>query len=468
MKYAIGSKQRPLTIAIIGSGPSGFYAADALLKQKNSSVEVDMFEMLPTPYGLVRAGVAPDHQKIKTVSKIYDDIAQLPQFRFWGNIEFGKDLKKSDILERFDAVIYATGLQSDRKMGIPGEHLAGSTSATEFVGWYNGHPDFQHLEFDFSTENVAIIGMGNVAMDISRILAMTGDELSATDIAHHALQPLSESRIKNIYLIARRGPMQAAFDNTSTRVIPRLSGAVALVDPDELKLEQETRMILEQTREQRIINNLKFLDAISKNRASPDLRNIYFLFRRTPLEIYASKKNIAGGLRMVKNELFQDEFGSLKSRATDVAENLEAGLVIRSIGYQLKPLPDVPFDVRQGVIANDDGRVISIETRDICPGEYVTGWAKRGPTGVIGTNKPDAMATVRYLLEDFQNKTAGVGDEPQSQRVMDLLKSKKLVFVPFEDWKILDKAELEEGKKKAKPREKITTVEEMLRVIHGK
>jgi len=465
MKYAIGSEQRPLRVAIIGSGPSGFYAAERLLKQDCISIEVDMFEMLPTPYGLVRAGVAPDHQKIKKVSQIYDTIAQLPQFRFWGNVEFGKDLEKSDLLDLFDAIIYAVGLQSDRKMGLSGEDLPGSWSATQFVGWYNGHPDFQHLEFDFTTENAAIIGMGNVAMDVSRILAMTTEELAATDIAHHALRQLQESRIRNIYLINRRGPMQATFDNTSTKIIPNLSGAVALTNPDGLKLEQETKMILDQTGDRKIIDNLKFLDAISKNRPSSEHRNIHFLFRLSFLEIYASENNTVGGLKMVKNELFQNEFGSLKSRATDVMEDIKAGLVIRAIGYKLKPLPDVSYDFNRGVIANYKGRVVNPETQAICPREYVTGWAKRGPTGVIGSNKPDAYETVEFLLEDIKNHFAEATDEPQLQRVTKLLESKKLVFVPFEDWKILDQAELENGMRKDKPREKVTTVKEMLRLI---
>jgi ferredoxin--NADP+ reductase len=465
MKYALGSDQRPLKVAIIGSGPAGFYAAERLLKQEDISVEVDMFEMLPTPFGLVRAGVAPDHQKIKSVTKLYDTIAQLPQFRFWGNVEFGKALEKSDLLDLFDAIIYAIGLQSDRGMGIPGENLDGSCSATDFVGWYNGHPDFQHLNFDFTTENVAIIGMGNVAMDVSRILAMTIEELSTTDIAHHALEQLKENKIKNIYLIARRGPMQAAFDNTSTKVIPNLSRANALVNPDELKLEQETKKILEQTKDRKIINNLKFLDAIAKNSSSSKHRNIHFLFRRSPLEIYTSKNNTVGGLRIVKNELFHDELGSLKSRATDICEDIEAGLIIRSIGYKLKPLQGVPYDANRGVIANDNGRVVNLETQTICSREYVTGWAKRGPTGVIGSNKPDAYETVELLLEDFENKSAEAINEPHLQQVTKLLDSKKLIYVPFEDWKILDQAELENGMKKDKPSEKVTTVKEMLKLI---
>jgi ferredoxin--NADP+ reductase len=465
MKYAFGSEQRPLRVAIIGSGPSGFYAAERLLKQEDISVEVDMFEMLPTPYGLVRAGVAPDHQKIKSVSKIFDVIAQNPKFRFWGNVEFGKDLMKSELLSLYDAIIYAIGLQSDREMGIPGEGLPGSWSATQFVGWYNGHPDFQHLEFDFTNENAVIIGMGNVAMDISRILAMTTDELAATDIASQALEQLNSSRIKNIYIINRRGPMQATFDNTTTKIISNLSGAIALVDPNELKLEQETQKILEQTRDRKIIDNLKFLDAISKNKHSSAHRNIHFLFRLSFLEISASEHNTVGGLKMVKNELFRDEYGSLECRATDVAEDIDTGLVIRAIGYKLKPLQDVPYDAIRGVIANYKGRVINPETQAICPGEYVTGWAKRGPKGVIGSNKPDAYETVELLLEDFENNSAEAINEPHLQQVTKLLDSKKLIFVPFEDWKILDQAELENGMKKDKPREKVTTVKEMLKLI---
>lgn len=467
MNYFIGSNERPLNVAVIGSGPSGFYIAESLLRQKELCVEIDMFESLPTPYGLVRAGVAPDHQQIKSVSKVYEKIAKLPQFRFWGNVHFGKDIQKAEILEYFDVVVYAVGAQSDRSIGIPGEELRGSYSATEFVGWYNGHPDYEHLTFDFSTQCVAVIGMGNVAMDIARILARTNEELSKTDIAKHALEQLAQSKIRNIYLIARRGPMQSAFTSAGTKEIPNLSKAVAVVDPSELKLEDVSKKILEDTKEKRIIQNLEFLDKISKNQESSQLRSIRFLFRRSPLEILG-KDGVVNGLKIVKNELFQDEFGALKSRATEVSDDLEVGLVFRSIGYKVKPLPGVSFDSHRGVIANKNGRVVDAVSGKICPREYVVGWAKRGPTGIIGTNKSDAVETARLLLEDHKNQQAETMNDSQIHIIIKMLQSKKIRFVPFEDWKIIDKVEIEDGEKKSKPREKITTVKEMLEIIREK
>jgi len=464
MKHSIGSKERPLNVAVIGSGPSGFYIAESLLKQEEFYVEVDMFERLPTPYGLVRAGVAPDHQQIKSVSKIYEKIAQLPQFRFWGNVHFGTDIQKDDIMDHFDAVVYAVGAQSDRSMGIPGEEFRGSYSATEFVGWYNGHPDFEHLKFDFSSNAAAVIGMGNVAMDIARILARTPEELSKTDIAKHAQKQLSQSNIRNIYLIARRGPMQSAFTSAGTKEIPKLSQAVAVVEPSELKLEDVSKKILENTKEKRIIQNLEFLETISKNRESANLRSIRFLFRRSPLEILG-KDGIVNAIKIVKNELFKDDFGALKARATEVSEVIEVGLVFRSIGYRVKPLPGVSFDSQRGVIANENGRVMNAANGKVCPGEYVVGWAKRGPTGIIGTNKSDAVETSGLLIEDYKNQQADVLTESRSQVIVNMLQSKKIHFVPFEDWKILDKVEIEVGEKKSKPREKITTVKEMLEII---
>ena len=464
MQYAIGSKERPLNVAIIGSGPSGFYIAENLLKQEKFYIEVDMFESLPTPYGLVRAGVAPDHQQIKSVSKIYEKIAQLPRFRFWGNIHFGSDIQKADILEHFDAIVYAVGAQSDRRMGIPGEELQGSYSATEFVGWYNGHPDFRNLTFDFSTKAAAVIGMGNVAIDIARILARTPEELSKTDIAQHAQEQLAHSKIKDIYLIARRGPMQSAFTSAGIKEIPNLSQAVAIVDPSELKLEDESKIILEDTKDKRIIQNLKFLESISNNHESSQLRSIRFLFRRSPLEILG-QDGVVNGIKIVKNELFQNEFGALKAQATEVSEDLETGLVFRSIGYKVKPLPGVSFDQQRGVIANRNGRVVDSTSQEICPNEYVVGWAKRGPTGIIGTNKADALETAKLLLEDYRNRQAETLIDSRSQVIVRMLQSKKIPFVPFEDWKILDQTEIEVGEKKLKPREKITTVEEMLEII---
>jgi ferredoxin--NADP+ reductase len=467
MIYAIGSESRPLTVAIIGSGPSGFYAAESLMKREDIHVEVDMFEKLPTPYGLVRAGVAPDHQQIKSVSKVYEKLAQNPRFRFWGNIEFGKDILKSEFFEYFDAIIYATGAQSDRSMNIRGEKLIGSYSATEFVGWYNGHPDFKEIEFDFSSENVVIIGVGNVAIDIARILAKSTNELSKTDIAQHALDNLAVSKIKNIYLVARRGPLQAAFTNAGTKELLNMSEAVAYVNLKELKIEQDTKNIIENTGDKRIIQNLQFLNNISKNDPTQYNKIIYFLFRRSPLELFGVSNELTG-IKLVKNELFQDEFGNLKAKATDVSEDISTSLVFRSIGYKVQPIQDIPFDDKKGIITNKNGRVFDVINNQAIENEYVTGWAKRGPSGVIGTNKPDAVETTNLLFEDFKNKKSEKISDSQEFRIQSWLDLKNIRYVPFKQWQILDFHEIEIGKSKQKPREKITSVEDMLNIIQNK
>ncbi len=464
MALSIGSKSRPLTAAIIGSGPSGFYAADHLLKQEDLHVEVDMFDKLPTPYGLVRAGVAPDHQQIKSVSKIFEKLAQNSSFRFWGNVEFGKDVLKYEFFKYFDAIIYAVGTQSDRTMNIKGEDLVGSFSATEFVGWYNGHPDYRDLKIDFSSVNIAIIGMGNVAIDIARILAKSTEELSKTDIAQHALDQLTENKIKNIYLIARRGPMQAAFTPAGTKELFKMAEAIAYVNSEELKIEEETKKIIEETKEKRIIQNLQFLEQISKNDPTQHKKVIHFLFRRSPLELYGINKKVTG-VKIVKNELFQDDFGNLKAKATDVCEDFSTSLVFRSIGYKTQPMQDVPFDDKKGIIANKDGRVFDLKNNKVIKSEYVTGWAKRGPSGVIGTNKPDSVETVNFLLEDFKNKTAEKFIDSQEFIIHSWLESKNVRFVPFEQWQILDSHEKEIGESRDKPREKVTSIEEMLEII---
>jgi len=464
MAFSIGSETRPLTVAIIGSGPSGFYAADHLLKQEDLHVEVDMFEKLPTPYGLVRAGVAPDHQQIKSVSKIFEKLAQNSQFRFWGNVEFGKDALKYEFFKYFDAIIYAVGAQSDRTMNIKGEGLIGSFSATEFVGWYNGHPDYRDLKIDFSNENVAIIGIGNVAIDIARILAKSIEELSKTDITQHALDQLSESKIKNIYLIARRGPMQSAFTPAGTKELFHMSEAAAYVNPEELKIEEETKNIISETGDKRLIQNLQFLEQISKNDPSNYKKAIHFLFRRSPLEL-SGINNKVNQIKIVKNELFQDEFGNLKAKATDVCEEISTSLVFRSIGYKTKPIQDIPFNDKKGIIANKDGRVFDLKNDKVVKSEYVTGWAKRGPSGVIGTNKPDSVETVNFLLEDIKNKTSEKFSDSPELRIQSWLTSKNIPFVPFKQWQILDSHEIELGQSKEKPREKITSVEEMLKII---
>ena len=464
MQYPIGSEQRPLRVAIIGSGPAAFYAAGDLLKQTDFYVEVDMFDRLPTPYGLVRGGVAPDHQKIKNVTKIYERIALLPHFRFWGNVTFGSDINREEVLEHFDSIIYAVGAKSDRQMGIPGEGLVGSYSATEFVGWYNGHPDYLDRSFDFSVEKVAVIGMGNVAIDVARIFAKTPAELANTDIADYALEALKQSRIQDIYVIARRGPVQAAFTPPEAREMQELEQTEVIVNPEALKLDSASQRILDTTKHRDTVRNVEILQSMAQNTGQGKPRRLHLMFQYSPLELYETK-GLVSGIKLVKNKLIEVEGGRIKAEATEQFEELPVELVFRSIGYKGVALPGVPFDEKNGIIPNHEGRVIDAETETVHPREYVVGWAKRGPTGVIGTNKPDAIETVRLLLKDYQDQKAEFSDPLKPEAVEVWLKSKNIAFVTFEGWKRLDQFEIEEGAKKGKPRQKITTIEEMLEII---
>lgn len=460
MNYKVGTEERPLTVGIIGSGPSGFYTAEALIKS-GLTVEIDMLEYLPTPFGLVRAGVAPDHQKIKGVTTIYERIARSPEFRFWGNVNYGEDISYDELKELFDVVVYAIGAQSDTKMNIPGIELDGCFSATKFVAWYNGHPDYQDLDFDPNAESVTIIGMGNVALDIARILALSEDELNRTDIPHENVEKLAKSSIKEINIVARRGPLQAAFTPAGSREFPELEEAIAYTDPSELQLEGNSQLILEQTQDKRVISNLKFLEQISNHKPEEDKARINFIFRRSPVQVNGKEK--VESLDLVKNELFADETGKVHLTATQSVEQIKTDLLITSIGYRVKPVPGIPIDEKRGTIENSDGRVT--ENGELREGEYVVGWAKRGANGIIGTNKSDSIATIDNLLFDVNSLEKPLLPEPQELRVLKLLVDKGVHFVPFEDWKLIDDIEKTEGAEKEKPREKVTNVHEMIKII---
>ena len=394
---AIGTNEHPLRVAIVGSGPAGFYAAGHLLKAKSHPdlcVQVDMFDRLPTPWGLVRAGVAPDHPNIKAVSRVYEKTAEHPEFRFYGNVELGRDLSHDDLTARYHAVVYAVGAQTDRRMGIPGEDLPGSWAATEFVAWYNGHPDFTELEFDLSAERAVVVGNGNVAADVARMLALTREELAQTDVADHALDVLADSNVREIVVLGRRGPAQAAFTNPELLELGEMTDADVFVDPGDAELDPLSKAFIES--EAAHATTKKNVDILSGYAAREPLgkrRRIVLRFLVSPVEILGSER--VEGIRIVHNELAQGEDGALRPRATDITEELDCGLVFRSIGYQGTRIPGVPFDERSCTIPHERGRILERS------GEYAVGWIKRGPTGIIGTNKRDAQETVDALLEDL-------------------------------------------------------------------
>ena len=454
-------------IAVIGSGPAGFYAAGELFRQQSWDIKVDMFERLPTPFGLVRGGVAPDHQKIKSVTKIYSRIAENENFRFFGNVEFGRDIKQSDLLEHYDAVIYTVGSPADRALGIPGEDLSGSHSATEFVAWYNGHPDFREHKFDLSVKYAFVIGMGNVALDVARILAKNPEELAETDIADYALKALRKSQLEDIWLVGRRGPLQAAFSPVELREFLELPEADVMIEENALELDAESQHILETISGKDTKKNIEILKQMSAMAASGKKRKVHFLFLASPLEISGDGK--VEKIRMVRNQLVKKEDGSLRPQATDKIVEEDAGLVFRSIGYHGKPLADLPFDQKSGTIPNECGQVKDQENGNLLRNrEYVAGWIKRGPSGVIGTNKQDAVETVHRMLETFLKEKMESGKNVSNPDIVLLLEKRKVEFVSFADWKLLDAHEIEAGQKQGRPRVKLTSIAEMLEIFGQK
>ena len=455
-----------LRVAIIGSGPAGFYAAERLFRAEKQGViaHVDMLERLPTPYGLVRGGVAPDHQRIKSVTKVYDRIASHERFRYFGNVCFGENVYRAELLERYHGVIYAVGAQSDRVLNIPGEDLAGSHAATEFVAWYNGHPDYRDREFDLSATSVAVIGLGNVAMDVVRILARSQAELDQTDIVDYAQRALAKSKVREIYVLGRRGPAQAAFTNPEIKELGEMDEATIFVDPKEMELDEHSELQLAMTSDRTLIRNVEILKEYSK-RLSEDKRvRIIMKFLTSPVELLGEGRVEA--IRLVRNELYRDQRGSLRPRATDDMQELPVQLIFRSVGYRGVPLPDVPFDEGWGTIPNQRGRVVSERGSDqVMRGEYVAGWIKRGPSGVIGTNKPDSVETVECLLEDWCNGRLNDLTLDLQGDLSELLKERNVQIVNFEDWRRLDSMEREAGRDQGRPRIKFYDVDEMLSLL---
>ncbi len=425
-----------LRVAVVGSGPAGFYAAGALLGA-DPPAQVDMFERLPTPWGLVRLGVAPDHPKLKTVSRAFERIAERPGFRFLGNVEVGRDIQHEDLLRLYDAVVYAVGAQTDRRLGIPGEDLPGSWAATEFVAWYNGHPDYQHLDFDLNVERAVVIGVGNVALDVARMLALTPEELGPTDTADAAIAAIGGASIREIVVVGRRGPAQAAFTTPELAELGELAGADVIVDPADLEAALPT-----DTNSER---NLDVLREFAAREPSGKPKRVVLKFFRSPIAIDGVDR--VESVELVKNVLDEDH----RAVPTEERETISCGLVFRSVGYRGVALPGVPFDEHGGVIPNEGGRV--------APGVYVAGWIKRGPTGVIGTNKKDASETVELLLDDLRDAPRK-GTTPED--VDALLDERGVRRVVYDGWLAIDEVERSAGEPLGRPRVKLCTWDELL------
>lgn len=449
----------PLRVAVVGAGPAGFYAAEHLLKQ-HEGASVDVFDRLPTPFGLVRAGVAPDHQKIKNVTRVYDRTADRPGFRFFGNVDYGTDITLSDLRRHYHAVVFTTGAQIDRRLGIPGEDLPRSHSATEFVAWYNGHPDFRELEFDLSQKAAVIVGVGNVAVDVARILCRTHEELAATDIADYALEALRESRIEDVYVLGRRGPSQAAFTNPEAKELGELEGADLLIRPDEADPDPVSAEEMEANPDRLVSRKVEMMREFAGRSPSGKPRRLHLRFLVSPTAILPAQDGGVGAVEIVHNEIYRNARGGLRPRATDRIDSIPAGLVFRSVGYLGVALPDVPFREDWGVIRNEGGRVTD-ENADPVPGLYTAGWIKRGPSGVIGTNKACAVETMDLLLADSASGRLPAPEAPSPDAAEATVRRASPGLFTFADWQKLDALETEAGERSGRPRVKFTTVSEM-------
>ena len=429
--------------AVIGAGPAGFYACDKLLA---AGFEVDLLDALPTPFGLVRSGVAPDHPNIKAVTRVYEKTAAKPGFRFFGGVTLGEHVTRADLLERYHAVVYATGTDHDRRLGIPGEDLRGSYPATRFVAWYNGHPDACEESFDLSGQRAVVIGNGNVAIDVARMLLLDPDELALTDTADHAIGPLSSAGVSEVVLLGRRGPEHASFTNPELRELGEMTGVDVEVDPAELEGVEEP----EDPTKRR---NVEILRSYAERPPGTHGRRISLRFRRSPVEILGDDRVTA--LRIVRNRI---EDG--RAVPTGEEEVIDCELVFRSIGYTGRPLGDVPFDPGRGLIRNDGGRVCD-EQGVPHRGEYAVGWIKRGPSGVIGTNKKDAVDTVAKIVADAE---AGVldGDRPDAGELAAWLSGRAPDAVTWEGWQVIDEHERSAGEPHGRPRVKLVRLADLV------
>ena len=455
----LGTADHPIRVAIIGSGPAGFFCAGALLDNKNTTVEVDLFDRLPTPYGLVRGGVAPDHQKIKKVADVYARSAASPRFRFFGNVGLGRDVSVEDLLAHYHQVVYAVGNEASRRLGVPGEGLRGCTPASVFVGWYNGHPDYAHANIDLrGVSRVAVVGNGNVAVDVARILARTRAELLETDISALALAELEKAQVTDIYMLGRRGPVQASFTPSELRELGDLEDAKVHVAPEVIDLDPHSRAALEGASRQ-VRRNVEILAEFAN--ASPEQsrsHTIHLRFLSSPTAITGNDEGRVASITLQHNAIGPDQ----RPRPTEVFEELAVDLVIPAIGFVGEAIEGVSFDPGRKRIRNLDGRVVDASSK-VLERQYVVGWARSGPQGLIGSHKAASREVAALMLEDLARTS--LPQLPPATAIVALLESRGVDVVSFHDWEIIDRIERERGARRGSPRDKITDVDEMLQLI---
>ena len=434
--------------AVIGAGPSGFYAAEHLLRE---GLAVDLYDALPTPYGLVRAGVAPDHPKIKSVTRIYEKTAQHPDFRFFGGVQVGADVTREELLDRYHAIVYAVGTSSDKALGIPGERRPGSVAAAEFVAWYNGHPSYADEAFDLSCSRAVVIGNGNVALDVARMLVLDPAELAPTDVADHAIAAFAGASVEEVVVLGRRGPAQAAFTTPELRELGELTRADVVLDPAGLEPAAEA-----EDESPTVRRNLALLREYAARPLTGKSHRIELRFARSPIEILGEGED--GRVTGVRVSVNRVEAG--RAVPTGDEEIIPCGLVIRAVGYRGRRLPGVPFDERRGLIRNDGGRVCE-EGGSPCTGEYAVGWIKRGPSGVIGTNKKCAAETVAGLLEDLGRGRLDEPSAPDGEAIEAWLRGRVPGLVTWHGWQAIDAHERALGAPQGRPRVKLVRIAEM-------
>jgi len=438
--------------AVIGAGPAGFYTTDQLLA---AGFEVDLFDALPTPFGLVRSGVAPDHPKLKSVIKVYEKTAAKPGFRFFGGVVLGEHVTRRELLDRYHAVVYAVGTSDDNRLGIPGEDRPGSHSATEFVAWYNGHPEYAGHEFDLSGGRAVVIGNGNVAIDVARMLVLDPEDVAPTDTADHAIDAFGSSTVDEVVLLGRRGPAQAAFTNPEVRELGELARADILVDAAEVEAATEPPTPTAR-------RNVELFRDYAQREPAGRSHRVELRFLRSPVEILGEGEDgPVTGVRVALNRLEATDDGRLRAVPTGEEEVIECGLVLRSIGYRGRPMGDIPFDERRGLIRNEGGRVCE-DDGEPCPGEYVVGWIKRGPSGVIGTNKKDAADTVARIVEDAEAGTLARPTRADAEDTARWLAERAPDAVTWEGWQAIDETERRAGEAQGRPRVKLVSLAELI------
>ncbi len=441
-----------MRVAIIGSGPAGFYAAEALLKRSDTVVHVDMFDRLPTPFGLVRGGVAPDHPRVKSITRAYEQTAARPTFRFLGNVCLGRDLSVDQLRRHYHQIVYAVGNEASRRLGIPGEGITRCTPAAVFVGWYNGHPDYRDAKIDLSVSRVAVVGNGNVAVDVARVLLKAPDELGKTDIAGHALAALGNSRVREVFILGRRGPEQATFTPKEVAELGEIDGVDLVVDPSELA-DCPAFESLDNRQQQ----NLEILRSFAARPAGTNTKKVHLRFFVSAREVVADAAGTVAAIAL------EQESHAAAADGTGKIERLDVGMVLPAIGYAAKRIEGVPFDETALIVANEDGRVVDPRSRTVIANEYVVGWARTGPRGLIGAHKGASAHVVEHMTAD------GAGLEtralPEPDALMSLLRQRGQQIVSFDDWKQLDDVEQARGERRGAPRDKIVDVGAMLGIL---